>query len=252
MVNPSTSARSPLSPTPSAPDAFAWGRSLLFALLLGLSFVAGLLLAVSALLATRTPLANPAHPVLNWGLIGGQVLSYVPVLAVLGLGLPRLARRPLSALGLRAPGPAELRWGLGGGALMLAATLAVAALQAALLHLKAEQLPVQLLAGAHDPALIAGFALLACVLAPLVEEFVFRGFVFNALSRYLPFWPAALLSGAAFGLAHWDASAFAPLCAGGIVLAWVYRRGGALIAAMIAHGAFNAVQVLLIVFAHQT
>jgi membrane protease YdiL (CAAX protease family) len=36
------------------------------------------------------------------------------------------------------------------------------------------------------------------------------------------------------------------------VLAWVYRRSGALTSAMIAHGTFNAVQVLLIVFAHQT
>lgn len=252
MVNPSTSARSPLSPTPSTADGFAWGRSLLFALLLVGGFAAGLLFAVGALLATHTPLANPAHPVLNWGVIGGQVLSYVPVLAVLALGLPWLARRPLSALGLRPPGARELRWGLGGGALMLAVALVVAALQNVVLHLKTEQLPVQLLAGAHDPALIAGFALLACVLAPLVEEFVFRGFVFNALSRYLPFWPAAVLSGAAFGLAHWDASAFAPLCAGGVVLAWVYRRSGALTSAMIAHGTFNAVQVLLIVFAHQT
>jgi hypothetical protein len=138
VVNPSTSLLSPPSPTPSTPDEFAWGRSLLFALLLGLGFVAGLLLAVGALLATRTPFASPAHPVLNWGVIGGQVLSYVPVLAVLGLGLPWLARRPLSALGLRAPGPNELRWGLGGGALMLAVALAVAALQAVALHLKSE------------------------------------------------------------------------------------------------------------------
>jgi uncharacterized protein len=128
----------------------------------------------------------------------------------------------------------------------------VAGLQNEALHLKTEQLPVRLLAGAHDPLLIAGFALLACVLAPLMEEFVFRGFVFNALGRYLPFWPAAVLSGAAFALAHWDSSAFAPLCAGGVVLAWVYRRSGALIGSMIAHATFNAVQVLLIVLAHQT
>ena len=104
MVNPSTSARSPLSPTPSTADGFLWWRSLLFAGLLGGGFAAGLLLAVGTLLASRVRLAGPAHPVLNWAVIGGQVLSYVPVLAVLVLGLPWLARRPLSALGLRRPG----------------------------------------------------------------------------------------------------------------------------------------------------
>lgn len=252
MVNPSTSSLLPPSPTPSTADGFRWTRSLLFGLLLVGGFGAGLLLAVGVLLALRIPFASPLHPVLSWGVLGGQVLSYVPVLAVIVPGLPWLARRSLGQLGLRAPSPAEVRWGVGGGALMLAVAVAVAALQNVVLHLKTEQLPVQLLAGAHDQLLIAGFALLACVLAPLVEESVFRGFVFNALGRYLPFWPAALLSGAAFALAHWDASAFAPLCAGGMVLAWVYRRSGALVGSMIAHGTFNAVQVLLIVFAHQT
>jgi membrane protease YdiL (CAAX protease family) len=251
-VNPSTSSASPLSPTPSTADGFLWSRSLLFGLLLAGGFLVGLLLAFAMMLAARMPFTSPLHPVLNWGVIGGQVLSYVPVLVVLLPGLPWLSRRSLGDLGLRAPSAAEVRWGVGGGALMLAVALAVAALQSVVLHLKSEQLPVQLLSSAHDPLLIAGFALLACVLAPLVEESVFRGFVFNALGRYLPFWPAAVLSGAAFALAHWDASAFAPLCAGGVVLAWVYRRSGALIGSMIAHGTFNTVQVLLIVFAHQT
>ncbi len=252
MVNPSTSALSPPSPTPSTADAFAWWRSLLFALLLTAGFLAGIGLAVGVLLASGVRPTRLAHPVLNWGLIGGQTLSYVPLAAVLLGGLSWLARRPLRELGLRPPGSRELAWGLGGGAVMLVVTLAVAALQDLVLHLKTEQLPVQLLAGAHDPGLILGFALMACVLAPFVEELVFRGFVFNALARYAPFWGAALLSGAAFGLAHWDASAFAPLWAGGVVLAWTYWRSRSLVSSMLAHGTFNAVQVALIVFAHQT
>ena len=252
MVNPSISAASPPSPTPSTANAFAWWRSLLFALLLGVGFVAGLVLALGALRASGIPFTSLAHPTLTWGLIAGQTMSYVPPVAILVGGLAWLAQRPLRELGLRRPGPRELGWGVGGGVVMLVVTLAVAALQNVVLHLKTEQLPVQLLAGAHDPALILGFAAMACVLAPFVEELVFRGFVFNAFARYVPFWGAALLSGAAFGLAHWDKSAFAPLCAGGIVLAWAYRRSGSLVSSMIAHGTFNAVQVALIVFAHQT
>ncbi len=211
------------------------------------------LLTYAALLAAHARVADLAHPAaLSWPFLLAQVVAYVPPVAVLVLGLRWPAQRSLRELGLRLPERRQLGWGLGGGVVVLVVTLVVAALQNVVLHLKTNQLPVQLLAGAHDPGLILGFAVLACVLAPFVEEFVFRGFVFNALARYVPFWGAALLSGAIFALAHWDKSAFVPLCAVGIVLAWIYRRSGSLVSSMIAHGTFNAVQVALIVFAHQT
>lgn len=252
MVNPSTSARSPLSPTPSTPDGFVWWRSLLLTALLLVALVVGIAFALLVIRTAHVPLGDPRHPSLTWGVVAGQILLYVPVIGTLVAFLPWVAQRPLADLGLRPPGPREITFGVTGGVVMLIVTLIVAGIQYALLHLKTEQLPVQLLARAHDPALIAGFALLAIVVAPFAEEFVFRGFVFNALRRYLPVAAAMVLSAALFGLAHADMSAFAPLWAGGIVLAWVYWRSGSLTCSMIAHATFNTVQVVLIVFAHQT
>jgi uncharacterized protein len=252
VVNPSTSTPSPLSPKPSTPDSFVWWRSLVLTALLLVALAVGIVFALVVVRSAHVPLGDPRHPSLTWGVVIGQILLYVPVIGTLVALLPWVAQRPLAELGLRPPGPREITFGVTGGVVMLIVALFVAGIQYALLHLKTEQLPVQLLARAHDPSLIAGFALLAIVVAPFAEEFVFRGFVFNALRRYLPVPFAMVLSAALFGLAHADMSAFAPLWAGGIVLAWVYWRSGSLTCSMISHATFNTVQVVLIVFAHQT
>jgi uncharacterized protein len=252
VVNRSTLVRSPLSPTPSTPEGFSWRRSLVLAALLLVALVAGVLLAVILARAVHASLGDPRHPALTWGLVGGQILLYVPVIGTLVAYLPWVAQRSLSELGLRRPAAREIGWGLGGGLAMLIVTLIVADVQFSVLHVKTQQLPVQLLANAHDPSVMAGFAALAIVIAPFAEEFVFRGFIFNAIYRYAPLSIALLVSGALFALAHADASAFAPLWAGGIVLAWVYARSGSLVSSMLAHGTFNAIQVALIVFLHQT
>jgi uncharacterized protein len=45
------------------------------------------------------------------------------------------------------------------------------------------------------------FAVIA-VTAPIVEEIVFRGYLFGALTRWKGPWPAAVVTGVLFGAAH--------------------------------------------------
>ncbi len=40
---------------------------------------------------------------------------------------------------------------------------------------------------------------LTCVVAPICEEFLFRGFIFRALYNWRGLWPAALITGLVFG-----------------------------------------------------
>jgi membrane protease YdiL (CAAX protease family) len=111
---------------------------------------------------------------------------------------------------------------------------------------------VQLLRQAHG-SLLAGFAFIACVGAPVFEELTFRGFIFNALLRYMPVWLAVLLSATLFGFAHFapgNAGAIVPLIAGGAVLAVVYYRSGSLVASMITHSLFNAFTVVAVASGH--
>ena len=54
--------------------------------------------------------------------------------------------------------------------------------------------------------MLIGFAALTCVVAPLTEEFVFRGFLFRVLWERTNNVPvAAVVSGALFGLVHKEA-----------------------------------------------
>ena len=45
-------------------------------------------------------------------------------------------------------------------------------------------------------------AVLVAVVAPIVEEFFFRGFIFGALRNWRGMWPAAILTGLVFGAIH--------------------------------------------------
>ena len=79
-----------------------------------------------------------------------------------------------------------------------------------------------------DQSLLAsiGFAAVICVGAPLAEETLFRGFIFGGLRRWHGFWPAAIISGTMFGLAHAggsDVTFLLPLAVFGFGLALLYE-----------------------------
>lgn len=79
----------------------------------------------------------------------------------------------------------------------------------------------------------------AVVVAPVSEEFIFRGFVFNGLVRF-GFWPAALASGFLFAVPHFDAASLVPFTLIGVVLAWLAHSGSGLRQPIAFHAAFNA------------
>ena len=241
MVKISTSAPSPLSPTLWPAKAFVWWQSLLFAVALFLTallaaFAFGIAWAVAFGLAS---LKNPS----TGFLLVAQCASYVPVLILALYVLPRLAQRSLRELGLRAPTWAEVGWGILGSAAMFLVSGAIGGFEEHVLHQKVQESAVDLLKSVHGPLAFL-FAFIACVLAPIVEELVFRAFLFNALLRYSPVAIAAVVSALVFGIAHGSPTAFAPLAGAGLVLAVVYYRTGALGASMIAHAGFNAIAVI--------
>jgi uncharacterized protein len=77
-----------------------------------------------------------------------------------------------------------------------------------------------------DVALIAA-AILVCVVAPICEEFFFRGFFFRALANWKGIWPAAVITGLVFGGIHAGGSPPAflvPLAFLGFVLCLLYAK----------------------------
>jgi membrane protease YdiL (CAAX protease family) len=252
VVKTSTSEHSPLSPKDWPADAFVWWRSLLFGVALCLAlFVPELIIAIVLFL---THVLN-AHDLqsLSWPVIGFQLISYAFGLLFLTMGLPRLAHRSLAELGLRAPLVRDIGWGIVGAVAMILVAGAAGALEDSLLHLKPDEVQVHWLREARG-SLVGGFVFLACIAAPFFEELTFRGFLFNALLRYVPAWAAVVLSACIFGGVHWqpgNAGALLPLAAAGIVLAVVYYRSGSLAASMITHGCFNLFTVVAVLSFHQ-
>jgi membrane protease YdiL (CAAX protease family) len=243
----STSPISPLSPTHWPADAFSARRCLLFVAALAAAFAVGLVCAsVAVLLGGPAPLRSGKNLQLTGGLLLAQIAAYVPLLATALPLLPFAARRTLSEIGLHPPTLNDVRAGALGTIGMYVFAEAAALLQKFALHVEGTQQAVRLFGTTHDRTLIYGLVGLAVFIAPVVEEVIFRGFVFNALLRYVNVGLAAVVSGIIFGLAHFDATAFFPLACGGIVLAFVYYRTGSLTASMLTHGGFNAVNVVLV------
>lgn len=258
MVKTSTSERSLHSPRSWPAEAFVWWRSLLVGVVLCITLyvpvVALALVLFSTGVLTRhdlTPGAPFAWPVF-WLQMFGYVLPTVVLLAL----LPVLARVSLAVLGLRRPRATDLAWGVAGAIAMVLAVSATGGIEQAAFHVKADETQVQWLQTTRGP-LLGALVFLACVAAPLFEEVMFRGFIFNALLRYTPLWLAAIVSAAAFGLAHGigqpgNNGALAPLAAGGLVLALVYVYSRSLIASMVTHALFNAFTVVVVLALHVT
>ena len=95
----------------------------------------------------------------------------------------------------------------------------------------------------------AAIAVSAIVLAPLFEEFFFRGTLQRALRMMFGSrWPAILIASLLFTAVHgaiWMAPSIFVLS---LCLGYLYDRTGNLWVPMIVHGAFNATSIVAFLF----
>jgi membrane protease YdiL (CAAX protease family) len=111
-----------------------------------------------------------------------------------------------------------------------------------------EQAPVEILQKATDWQPFLGFGLTAIVLAPLVEEILFRGILYSFLKQrgfpVLAGWISAVL----FAAIHANQVTFIPLVFLALCLVWVYEYSGNLLAPIMAHAFFNSVNFLVLLW----
>jgi uncharacterized protein len=105
----------------------------------------------------------------------------------------------------------------------------------------------QLLTDVTAGGLTTVLAVIAAVLmAPVVEEFAFRGVFFQGMKRRVGLWPAALVTAVVFAAVHVEvqqplySSAFVLL---GVLFAWTMHRFGSLLVPIVAHATFNGISV---------
>lgn len=92
-------------------------------------------------------------------------------------------------------------------------------------------------------SLLIGSAALTCVVAPICEETLFRGFIFTSLRNWKGPWASALITGLLFGIVHgFSAPAvdLLPLAALGVALCLLYRWTGSLYVCIAAHSVNNS------------
>jgi membrane protease YdiL (CAAX protease family) len=106
-----------------------------------------------------------------------------------------------------------------------------------------DELPDSLGVDRSTYALVA-VCVLVTVVAPLAEEFLFRGFFFGALRNWHGPWLAAIVTGVVFGAIHGastDAEFLPPLMMLGILLCLLRWRTGSLLPGIALHSINNAI-----------
>ncbi|HEY4302437.1 MAG TPA: CPBP family intramembrane glutamic endopeptidase [Candidatus Didemnitutus sp.] len=91
----------------------------------------------------------------------------------------------------------------------------------------------------HSPLVMGGMLAVACLLAPLNEELIFRRSIYRFVRDRLGWSRALVISALVFGLVHGNWFGFLPLTVFGALLALAYELTGDIRVPMIAHALFN-------------
>jgi membrane protease YdiL (CAAX protease family) len=232
---PETSDRSEEVPWPiwTVPASFALG---LVVGVLGTALIAGISKVAGS--GTNTPAVN---------IVGDVVFDLSFVGVAIWLAVANGHPRP-SDFGYR-----KVALALGIGAFLIAGVsyYVVTAAYGAIFSLHGTDKLPKGLGVEQSTAALVGAAAFVCVVAPVAEEFFFRGFIFGALRRWhfsvgghdLGTWAAAIVTGVLFGLVHAGSANpeyLIPLGFFGFVLCLVRWRTRSLYPCMALHSVNNS------------
>jgi membrane protease YdiL (CAAX protease family) len=143
--------------------------------------------------------------------------------------------------GLRRPG---VGWTSAGGfvLLLLALFIVLSVIWSEVFNPEKEEL-LKTLGANEGTILLLASAILTCVVAPICEEMLFRGYIFTALRNWKGTLPAALITAIVFGGVHVGSAPaldLVPLAGLGFGLCLLYRYTGSLYPCIIAHSLNNS------------
>jgi membrane protease YdiL (CAAX protease family) len=225
------------SPTTGWPP---WSAPLALVAGIALALIGGVLVELPALALGVHVSASHTPPGVT---IADTVVQDVGFVAV-AVFFAQLGGRAVGAwqFGLRRPGAG---WRVAGGLVLalLISFIALSAVWQALVHPEEETKLIESLGSNEGPVLLILSAALTCVVAPIAEEFLFRGYIFTALRNWRGTLPAALITGALFGGVHVGSAPaldLVPLAGLGFGLCLLYRYSGSLYPCIAAHSLNNA------------
>ena len=83
------------------------------------------------------------------------------------------------------------------------------------------------------------------LLAPMVEELLFRGVLFQSLCNHLSVQTAMVFTSIIFACTHFDFQRFLPLMLGGYLLNLIAVRHNSLLASMLSHATWNSLMLFI-------
>ena len=83
-----------------------------------------------------------------------------------------------------------------------------------------------------------------CILTPISEELLFRGYILDALNRLHGKWPAIIISSIIFGMVHFDPFTMGTATIGGVIYGWIRVRTGSLVPVIVAHAMWNTMALM--------
>lgn len=210
-----------------------------------LALIAGLVVATVGSLIVDIPAAALGVDVNAKHLAPGLVIADTAVqdagFVAVAIFFAQIGGRAVAAamFGLR---PTRLWRAVGLAALTLAGFLLFSLVWTSIFQTEEEDL-LEKLGADKGAVLLVLSAALTCVVAPLCEEFLFRGFVFTALRNWRGVWPAAVITGVLFGGVHAGSAPaldLVPLAVLGFGLCLLYRATGSLYPCIAAHCVNNS------------
>lgn len=97
------------------------------------------------------------------------------------------------------------------------------------------------------PLSVFWLALVYCVVTPVLEETVYRGFLLTSLASRMECKKAVVISSIVFSATHLSIDNFLQLCVIGVVLGCSYCWSGTLISPFIIHSLYNLL-ILVVTF----
>jgi membrane protease YdiL (CAAX protease family) len=232
-----------VSVRPSTADDRSTRRFGLPEAILGAALILLLLLNVSASVSNRSVQLNARNLLENLLFTLGVVLFIATFLRLRGFDL--------SALGglFKISFPRALSTGI---ILILAAYPLIALTDTVTQRLfgsgSSRQSIVELFNGSRTIEERIMIIVFAVAIAPVVEEFLFRFFLYGVLKRYLGGFFGITLNALLFAAAHTHFPSFAPLFVLGTCFTIAYEWSGSILVAMTMHSLFNSVSLTALAF----
>jgi membrane protease YdiL (CAAX protease family) len=107
---------------------------------------------------------------------------------------------------------------------------------------------VELFSASHTIEQRIMIIVFAVAIAPVVEEFLFRFFLYGVIKRYLGSFLGIIMNALLFAAAHTHFPSFVPLFVLGSCFTIAYEWSGSILVAMTMHSLFNSVTLIVLAF----